>query len=455
MWRNFWRSRVGLRVHSSGGEIPRKRAVVLRSGAVFASNSLGLSVMFVRQLAVLCSLASLLYTTIAVAEDWTQWRGSQRDAHSAETGLMKSWPDGGPPLAWRADGVGGGFASLAISNGTIYTLGDFADGSYVVAVAEADGAGLWKTRIGDAGGHRKYPGPRSTPTVDETHVYALNQHADLVCLDAKTGSEIWSRNLVADFGGKMMSGWKYSESPLVDRQQVVCTPGGPDGTVVALNRKTGELVWQSKDWTDPAGYSSIVITTIHGVRQYIQLTGKSVAGIDPESGTVLWRADREGKTAVVTTPVIQDNIVFVTSSYGIGCNAFKIQKEGDAWSTEEIYANTSIANHHGGVVLLDGYVYGSSGGTFRCLDLESGELTFNERSAGKGATVYADGRLYLRSENGPVALIEATPKGLVEKGRFEQPERSRSKAWAHPVIANGKLYLRDQDVLLCYNVKAD
>lgn len=404
---------------------------------------------------VLCVLGVLFLSNVAVAEDWAQWRGPGRDARSNEKGLLESWPESGPPLAWRVDGVGGGFASLAISDGTIYTLGDFGDGSYVVAISEQNGSPRWKTRIGESGGHRKYPGPRSTPTVDGDQVFALNQHADLVCLDAQTGKEIWSRNLVADFGGKMMSGWKYSESPLVDGERVVCTPGGKDGAVIAVDRKTGKRIWQTEEWTDPAGYSSVVIATIHGVRQYVQLTGRSVAGIDPKTGDVIWRADREGKTAVVTTPIIQDDLVFVTSAYGVGCNAFKISQSGDAWAAEEIYANTGIANHHGGVVLLDGHVYGSSGGTFRCLNLESGELAFNERSAGKGATVFADGHFYLRSENGPVALIEATPEGLVERGRFDQPERSRAKAWAHPVVANGKLYLRDQDVLLCYDVLKD
>ena len=182
------------------------------------------------------------------------------------------------------------------------------------------------------------------------------------------------------------------------------------------------------------------------------LLGRSVAGIDPESGTILWRADRAGKTAVVATPVISDDYVFVTSAYGVGCNGFRITRDGTQWSTEELYANTNISNHHGGVVLVDGYVFGSSGGSFRCLDLQSGELEYQGRSVGKGATVYADGHLYLRGESGRVALIEATPSGLREKSRFDQPHRSERSAWAHPVVVNGKLYLRDQDVLLCYDV---
>ena len=399
---------------------------------------------------VCCTLLSLMAGPVS-AEDWSQWRGPNRNGISNETDLLEEWPTDGPPLTWTAKGLGIGYSSVAIANGHIYTLGDFDDGNYVIAVKESDGSLAWKTRIGDSGGHKKYKGPRSTPTVDGDQVFVFNQHSDLVCLNKDTGAKIWSRNLVDEFNGKMMSGWKYSESPLVDGERVICTPGGRGGTLLALDRKGGQEVWQTEQWTDPAGYSSVIIATIHGKRQYVQLTGKSVAGIDPTSGQVIWKADREGKTAVVSTPVVQDNIVFVTSAYGIGCNAFRINKD---WSTEEIYANTNIANHHGGVILVDGHVYGATGGTFRCLEVESGDLGFKERSAGKGAIVYADEHFYLRSEDGAVALMEATPSGFRETGRFKQPGRSAQKAWAHPVIANGKLYLRDQDSLLCYDVRA-
>ena len=395
---------------------------------------------------------AMVLATSAVADDWSQWRGPNRDGMSRESGLLSQWPAEGPALLWKAGGLGMGYSSIAVSGGQIFTLGDLDDGNYVMALSESDGSQVWKTRIGNSGGHKRYKGPRSTPTVDGDHVLVLNQHSDLVCLDKKSGEKRWSRNLVEEFGGKMMSGWKYSESPLVDGRQVVCTPGGASGTLLALDRTSGEKIWQSSDWIDEAGYSSVIIATIHGKRQYIQLTGNSVAGVDPASGEVIWRAEREGKTAVVATPVVRDNIVFVTSSYGVGCNAFRIDSD---WSAEEIYANKNIANHHGGVILLDDHVFGSSGGTFRCLELESGDLSFNERSVGKGATVYADGHFYLRSEQGPVALMEATTDGLRETGRLNQPDRSNERAWAHPVVANGKLYLRDQDILLCYNIRAN
>lgn len=397
-------------------------------------------------------IAVAFFTTIIFADDWPQWRGKDRSGISQESGLLQSWPEGGPNLVWEASGLGAGYSSISISDGKIFTLGDLEDGSYAIALNEADSSPAWRTRIGEAGGHQKYPGTRSTPTVAEGEVFVLNQHSDLACLDVSTGKPKWKVNLTNDFGGKMMSGWKYSESPLVDGDQVVVTPGGNEGTVLAIDRKTGKKRWQTSDWTDTAGYSSVVIATIHEVRQYIQLTGKSLAGLDPETGAILWKADRPGKTAVITTPVIDGDMIFVTSSYGIGCNGFKVSKSGDNWSAKEIYASKEISNHHGGVILLDGHVFGGSGSTFRCVDIQTGKPRFIERSVGKGATLYADDRFYLRSEHGPVALIKASPDGYEEVSRFDQPNRSDHKAWPHPVVANGKLYLRDQDLLLCYDV---
>jgi len=401
----------------------------------------------------LLALLAVQTTTIAIADDWPQWRGADRDGICKEKGLLAEWPKDGPALAWKTEGLGNGFSSIAVVGGRLFTLGDLEDGSYAMALSEKDGSPIWKTKIGDSGGHRKYPGTRSTPTVDGGQVFVLNQYSDIVCLDAKSGDLVWSKNLESDFGGKMMSGWKYSESPLVDGDRVVCTPGGKKGTLLALDRKTGKKIWQTSDWTDSAGYSSVIIATIHGVRQYVQLTGSSVAGVDPESGKVLWKAKRQGKTAVITTPVVDGDIVFVTSGYGVGCNGFKVSKKGAMWTTEELYANKEIANHHGGVVLVDGHVYGATGSTLRCVEIEDGEGVLNERSAGKGAILYiGDDRFILRTENGPVALIEASPDGMKEVSKFEQPERSDHKAWPHPVVANGKLYLRDQGLLLCYDV---
>jgi outer membrane protein assembly factor BamB len=387
--------------------------------------------------------------------DWPQWRGPNRDDHSPDTGLLKEWPKDGPPLAWKAGGIGKGYSSVSIGGKRIYTMGDADDGGYVYALALDGGKKLWSTKVGKPGGN--YPGTRSTPTVDEDRVYALGQWGDLVCLDADTGDVRWRKNLEKDFGGKMMSGWGYAESVLVDGEHVVCTPGGPKGTVLALNKNTGDVVWRTTDFTDDAAYSSLVPAEIGGVHQYVQLTDASVVGVAADSGHVLWRADRKGETAVIPTPIVYNDCVFVTSGYGVGCNLFRVSGgQGGKFSVKQVYANKDLTNHHGGVVRVGDYVYGTDERQLVCMDLKTGKVKWKDRSVGKGSIVYADGNLYVRSEGneGTVALVEATPEGYREKGRFDQPNRTSEQSWAHPVVAEGKLYLRDQDSLFCYDVKA-
>ena len=400
------------------------------------------------------TLLTAIFTLQIAAEDWATWRGPNRDGLSAEKGLLKQWPVGGPRLVWKSTGIGVGFSSVSVSEGRIFTMGDGADGSAVHAINAKDGATLWKSvELGKPGGN--YAGTRCTPTVDGNLVYALGQFGDFVCLQAKDGKEVWRKNLMKDFGGRY-SGWNYTESPLVDGDKVVFTPGGNKGAIVALNKKTGDLIWQSKEFTDGAHYSSLIAVDFGGKRQYVQLTAQSVAGVNAVNGDLLWRAERRGQTAVITTPIFDKGIVYVTSGYGVGCNAFKVTP-GSTFTTEEIYANKTMANHHGGVILKDGNVYGFSDSKgWTCQNLKTGELVWNNSGVGKGSIAYADGHFVIRSEGGKgtIALIEATPTAYVEKGRFDQPDRSRANSWPHPVIANGHLYIRDQDVLLCYDIKA-
>ena len=403
----------------------------------------------------LLSLAALLVLTpAAFAGDWPTWRGAKRDDSSTEKNLLTEWPAGGPTLAWEAMGTGIGFSSVSVANGRVFTMGDGPEGSTVRAFDEKTGKSLWISPVlGKAGGN--YEGPRCTPTVDGDAIYALGQFGDFVCLDAATGQERWRKNLGTDFGGKF-SGWNYTESPLVEGDKVMFTPGGAKGAIVALDKKTGALLWQSTEFTDGAQYSSLIAADINDVHQYIQLTAASVAGVDAASGKLLWRAERKGQTAVITTPIYANNQVYVTSGYGVGCNAFKITKDAEGFKTEEIYANKNMANHHGGVILLGEYLYGFSDSKgWICQEFKSGEIKWSDKGVGKGSIGYADGHFYCRSEGGKgiVALIEATPDGYKETGRFEQPDRSTRASWPHPVIANGRLYLRDQDVLLCYDVR--
>jgi outer membrane protein assembly factor BamB len=405
---------------------------------------------FLYQSAIACVLAATL-----TAADWPQWRGQKRDAHSTETDLLQQWPAGGPPLLWKTNGLGGGFSSVSVAGNRIFTMGDRGDSSFIHAL-DLQGKPLWSTKVGKPGGGGGYPGPRCTPTVDGAMVYALGQHGDLVCVEAATGKEVWRKNLGKDFGGAV-GGWGYSESPLIDGEQLICTPGGQQGTLLALNKKTGAKTWQSYQWKDAAEYVSPIVAQIGGARQYIQLTGDSLGGVAANSGKVLWRMTRKGSTAIIPTPIFLQDHVYVTSGYGVGCNLFRIRATGDTFKAEEVYQNKVMANHHGGTVLVDDHVYGHSDGKgWVCQNFMSGEMIWSDRGVGKGSVAYADGRLYLRSEGskGTVALVEATPAGYKEHGRFDQPDRSQNEAWPHPVIAHGRLYLRDQDRLLCYDIKA-
>ena len=403
---------------------------------------------------LLASLTALIIlASPAPAADWPTWRGPKRDGISTETGLLKQWPAGGPPLAWKTRGCGAGFASVSVADGRVITLGDGPDGARVVAFS-TEGQPLWESEvIGRPGGDFK--GGKSTPALDDGLVYVLGQFGDLVCLDAKSGKVRWKKNLTTDFGGRMQQ-WNFTESPLVDGNKLLVTPGGGQGTMVALDKKTGATLWQSKQWTDDTAYSSIVPSEFGGRRHYVQLTERSVAGIAADNGALLWRAPRQGATAVVPTPIVAGDLVFVTSGYNIGCNLFKLQRVGNVIGSQQLLASREMVNHHGGVILVGQHIYGhSDNGNWTCLELRTGRVAWKHAGVGKGAVAYADGHLYCRSESGQgtVALIEATPQGYKEKSRFNQPDRSGQNSWAHPVIANGKLYLRDQDLLLCYDVK--
>ena len=398
-------------------------------------------------------LLALLAALPTRATDWPQWRGPKRDGISTEKGLLGNVPSNGPPVAWLARGIGKGYSSMSVAKGQIFTMGDGEQKSFVHALNEKDGKLQWSSAVGVPGGD--YPGTRCTPTVDGDLVFVLGQHGDLVCLQTSSGLEMWRKNMARDFSGKMMSGWGYSESPLVDGDKVIVTPGGSNGTVVALARKTGSVLWRSTNWTDRAAYSSVIVAEIGGVRQYIQLTDASVAGLAAKDGRVLWKAARRGSTAVIPTPIYKDNHVLVSSGYGVGCNLFKITADPAGFEAEQVYANKDLVNHHGGMVLIGEHVYGHSDSKgWVCMEFMTGRVVWSNPGVGKGSVVGADGKLFTRKEDkqGTVALVEASPEGYREHGRFAQPERSTKNSWSHPVVANGRLYLRDQDVLLCYDL---
>jgi outer membrane protein assembly factor BamB len=338
-------------------------------------------------------------------------------------------------------------------------MGDKGERNEVIALNRADGKPLWRTDLGKAGapGWGKFAGPRCAPVVDGDLVFAVAQYGEMACLDAAKGEVKWRKDYAKDFAASLPE-WGFSGMPLVDGEQVILAVGGKQGDLVALNKQTGAVLWQSKGLTDSIHYSSPIVAEIGGVRQYIQLTDASVAGIAAADGKLLWRAARKGATAVIPTPIYQDGFVYVTSGYGAGCNLFKVTASAGAFAAEQVYADKIIENHHGGVIRLGDHVYGhSEKGGWTCQEFKTGKVIWQSDKTGKGSLAYADGRFYLRAEDkgkGTLALIEASPAGYKETGRFEPPDRSGKENWPHPVIAGGQLYLRDQDVLLCYDVKA-
>ena len=405
------------------------------------------------------ALLTVLTTLTASASSghWPQWRGPDRTDVSKETGLLKSWPEGGPKRVWLFQNAGLGYAGPSIVAGKLFTMGIRDNAEQLIAVDANEGKELWAAKIGEALKNNWGDGPRGTPTVDGDRVYALSGRGDLICASVADGKILWQRTM-KEHGGKT-PGWGYTESVLVDGNKVLCTPGGQKGAIVALDKKTGELLWQSADFTDGAQYASIIAADHNGARQYIQLTMQHVAGLSAKDGKVLWTADWPGKTAVIPTPIFHDGQVYVTAGYGVGCMALKI---GDNNTVSGVYTNKVMKNHHGGVILVDGHLYGHSDGPgWVCQNFKTGEEVWAEKSAlGKGAVAYADGMLYCLAENnGTVALVEASPKGWKEHGRFkldpQTTQRSPSgRIWTHPVVTGGRLYLRDQELLSCYDVKA-
>lgn len=402
------------------------------------------------------AIGSLLWigTGRVLGNDWPAWRGPNRDGICTETGLLKQWPEGGPKLLWKATGIGAGYSGPAIVGDRLYIMGDVDGKEQVLALdLAAQGKQAWASTIGPirhkGGG---YPGPRATPTIDGQRLYTLGINGDLVCMDVAKGDILWQHDLVKEFGGQI-PGWGYSESVLIDGPLALCTPGKDRATILAVQKTTGKVVWEAKVG-DVAAYSSIVKFTVGGVPQYVTLTAKGVIGVRAKDGKFLWRYDKPANgTANVATCVTFRQTIFGASAYGTGGGLAWIRRSADGFSAKEMYFTKKMQNHHGGVILLDGSLYGSSNNMLTCLDYKTGTVKWSDRSCGKASLLFADGNLYCRDERGPISLVEAASDGFHLRGRFEQPDRSNREAWPHLVIANGRMYVRDQDLLLCYDVK--
>jgi outer membrane protein assembly factor BamB len=410
------------------------------------------------------SLIGIGSASTARAEDWPTFRGADRTALSSETNLLDSWGSDGPELVWSAVGAGKGYSSPAVSDGKIYTLGDGDSDEYLTCFDEKSGKQLWQTPTGPAWNEHKqesWNGARGTPTVDGDLVYVISPFGILLCAQTSDGEEKWTVDLKVSLGGKKKDSWGYGESALVDGDLLLCTPGGAENTLVALNKKTGELVWSCQRPGDVgAGHSSIVISHVAGKKIYVQNTGGGPMGVDAETGKLLWSFDMAPPTAFIPTAIIKDDFVFSVAGYGLGgVTLQQVPGENGEVSVKQIFdVKPELGNKHGGLILIGDKLYGGKEdkNSIFCADLETGEIMWQARGAGDGSTsvIAADGKLFLRYQNGIVTMAKVDPEAFVEVSSFKTPgsgERA-TPSWAHPVIANGKLILREGDAILCYNI---
>lgn len=399
----------------------------------------------------LFALALTLLTPCLYAQtDWPGWRGPNRDGKSPDTGLLKQWPQGGPPLLWKATGIGKGFSSMAVLGGTVYTAGDVG-GQMVVFAFDAEGKLKWRVAHDEAW-TKSHPGSRSTPTIDGGNLYILSGHGKLGCYDAATGRAKWARH-ARDFGGSP-HGWGYAESPLILDDLVIFTPGG-ERCIVGLNKNTGQPVWTTSGWKAAPQYSSCYPFTHDGATMVVNGTGEGLACIYPKNGTLLWYNTFSARnTANCPTPVYSDGYVFWANGYGKGGICLKVNRNGNRVTATEVWKTRDMVCHHGGYIAHQGYVYGDNGNGVSCLELRTGRTRWKERGVGKGSLCWADDMLYLFGEGGGrVGLATCSPEGMEMRGTFSV--QGEGPSWAHPVVIGGRLYLRYDDNLYCFNVKAE
>ena len=411
---------------------------------------------------------ALLISTISIvsyshAADWPQWRGPSRDGISKETGLLKEWPEGGPKLLWKASSIGNGYATPSVVGDRIYLLANEGlENEYVLALKTQDGQQVWSTRLGNVGKPKQdpnFPAARSTPTVEGEFLYAMSSDGDLVCLNVASGKVLWRKNVQLEFGGKPGT-WAYAESPLIDGDTLFCSPGGSQATLLALNKKSGELLWKcALPEADEAAYASAIVVDIGGIKQYVQLLQKGLVGVDAKSGKFLWRYSKPVSiyNANIPSPLASDGYIFVGSA-GTGGGAAKINVKDGVFQADQVYFGSKMPTSIGGVIKVGDFLYGTTATTMQCIEFATGVIKWDNRALGAASLCYADGRLYLHGENGMVALVEPSSESYIEKGRFTPPDQPKrlnamEKAWAYPVVANGCLYIRDHNMLWCYRIK--
>ena len=413
----------------------------------------------------LLSLALLVVLQLDAAGDpqapsWHRFHGPERDNVSRETGLPKRWPEKGPSLRWMARGIGEGYSSVSIAEGLIYTAGNLKDHTVITAL-DLEGKVRWQAVGGDAwtGPH---PGTRATPTVDGALLYHQSPLGQIVCLDAKTGDEVWTLNILEEVEAKHPT-WALAESLLVDGDRLICCPGGQNASVVALHKTTGQLLWAAEPTGDLAGYATPALVEHQGLRIVLAMSQRALVGVNAEDGELLFRHPHQTRYDVnATTPIFHDGRIFITSGYRSGSEMLKLVVDGDRASLEPLWESGDLDNHHGGVILLDGYLYGAAHLAKRtqrtpwvCLDWQTGRTQYAEKGVGKGSLTCADGMLYTLSEDGQVGLVEAGPGAHQLVSSFRLPNEGNGPTWAHPVVCGGRLYLRHGDVLFAYELREE
>jgi len=429
---------------------------------------------------ILCSfLTTIFLSPLLWAADWSAFRGPDGNSKSPDTGLLKKWSDGGPKLLWQVDFIGTGWSGVSIANDRIYTCGNVGNLAMVFCL-DKDGKEIWRKDNGPAAHtisgtyprSRTYPGTRGTPTVDGEAVYDVSPLGEVACFDAKTGEKIWRRNLVTDYDAPMPV-WCFGHSVIVDGDNLI-SPAGGAAVAIAMNKRTGETVWKAAPVTSPtfvnpernnlpgsvaASYTTPYLFEFDGIRVVAVMSEATVEGLDPKTGKTLFSIPWSNSRNVhCTMPIYHDGHLFLSTGYEGGtAKLFKLAKKEDGTiTTTEVWSEPRFNNHHGGVILVGDHIYGTShNGSWCSINFMTGKIGYLSRSAGKGSVHFADDLLYgLTEDDKTVILVKPEPKQFVLLSSFELPNDAEGKSWAHPVVLDGRLYLRHAQYLYCYDVKA-
>lgn len=392
------------------------------------------------------------------AADSPQFRGPQRNGIFPADNLLQSWPASGPSLLWSTEGLGQGFASVAVSGGMLYTTG-MKDMQGSVMAFTRGGKLAWTYNYGDEHHGSGFPGARSTPTINDGRVYVITGRGVALCLDAQSGEKVWDYDLLANFAGNrqrddLIPRWSVVESPLILGDKMIATPGGPETTMVALNKQTGELMWQTASTNSLSGYCAPRLYEHNGLRQIITMTGKAMIGVDPDTGKLLWSHNYPASYDIhANSPVFHQDLIYVSDGYGHGGKAFRIAADGSG--VTQIWQEETLDIHHGGIISWQGRIYGAaSNGDWKVLDFTTGKILAETEAVGKGSVVLADGRLIAYGEKGDLGLLNPDPAKFQLISQFEIT-RGTGQHWAHPVVSDGVLYIRHGDALMAFDIRAE